>query len=51
MSASLQRASIIVDGLATRFSPEERDVVRHTGLLPNWFWPTYLQEFDDGRRR
>ena len=45
---SLQRASFVVDDLAQRFSVEEREVVRRTGLLPNWFWPAYLSEFDAG---
>jgi hypothetical protein len=48
MSKSLQKASFIVDDLAQRFSVEEREVVRRTGLLPNWFWPAYLSEFDAG---
>lgn len=45
---SLQKASWIIDGLAQRFSLEEREVVRRTGLLPNWFWPAYVSEFDAG---
>lgn len=49
LGKSLQKASLIIDGLAGRFSAEERDVVRRTGLLPNWFWPTYLAEFDAQR--
>jgi hypothetical protein len=51
MSASMQRAAVIVDGLAGRFSPHEREVVRRTGLLPEWFWPAYLAEFDAPSRR
>lgn len=46
LSGSLQKASIIIDGLAGRFTAEEREVLRRTGLLPNWFWPAYLAEFD-----
>jgi hypothetical protein len=51
LSKSLQRASLIIDALAGRFTAEERDVVRRTGLLPNWFWPAYLAEFDATSRR
>lgn len=48
LSKSLQKASWIIDGLAGRFTAEEREVVRRTGLLPNWFWPAYLSAFDQG---
>src|SRR3954451_9160843 len=51
MSSSLQQACLVIDGLAGRFSAEERDVVRRTGLLPTWFWPAYRTEFAALKRR
>lgn len=51
MSVSMQRAALIVDDLAGRFSPPERDLVRRTGYLPEWFWPAYLAEFEAASRR
>lgn len=51
LSASMQRASVIVDNLAGWFSPVEREVVRRTGLLPDWFWPVYPADFEAERRR
>jgi|SRR3954447_18284137 hypothetical protein len=50
LSAALQQASVIVDGLAGHFSVEERATVRRTGVLPDWFWPVYLGAFEDARR-
>ncbi len=50
LSASLQQASVIVDGLAGHFSADERETVRRTGVLPDWFWPVYLGAFEDARR-
>ena len=49
LSTSLQKGSLIIDDLAQRFTAEEREVLRRTGLLPNWFWPAYLSDFDAGR--
>jgi hypothetical protein len=51
LSKSLQRGALVVDGLARRFSAVEREVVRRTGLLPEWFWPAYLADFEVARRR
>jgi hypothetical protein len=51
LSKSLQEASVIIDRLAGRFTAEEREVVRRTGLLPNWFWPAYLEQFDGVAKR
>jgi hypothetical protein len=51
LSASLERASLIIDDLAGDFIPEEREVLRRTGLLPRWFWPTYLEKFEAAKRR
>jgi hypothetical protein len=51
LSKSLQEASVIIDRLAGRFTAEEREVVRRTGLLPNWFWPAYLEQFDGASKR
>lgn len=50
LSSSLQQASVIVDGLAGHFSAAERETVRRTGGLPDWFWPVYLGAFEDARR-
>src|SRR3954468_14669385 len=50
LSASLQQASVIVDGLAGHFSAAERETVRSTGRLPDWFWPVYRGAFEDARR-
>ncbi|MFL6098363.1 MAG: hypothetical protein ACJ71T_00235 [Actinomycetales bacterium] len=51
LSKSLQQASLVIDDLAGRFSPYEREVLRRTGLLPEWFWPAYLAEFEAASRR
>lgn len=37
----VQRSAFVVDELAARFSPEEREVLRTTGRLPDWFWGAY----------
>lgn len=37
----VQRSAFVVDELAPRFSPEEREVLRTTGRLPDWFWDAY----------
>ena len=50
LRASLEQASVIVDGLAGHFSLEERETVRRTGVLPDWFWPVYRGAFADARR-
>jgi hypothetical protein len=51
LSASLQQASFIVDGLAGHFSAAERETVRRTGALPEWFWPVYVGAFEDATKR
>lgn len=51
LSKALQSGALVIDGLAGRFSPVEREVVRRTGLLPDWFWPAYLADFEAERRR
>jgi hypothetical protein len=50
LTASLQQASVIVDGLAGHFSTDERETVRRTGVLPDWFWPVYLGAYEDATR-
>jgi hypothetical protein len=51
LSASLQQASLIVDALAGHFTAPERESVRRTGVLPDWFWPVYLGAFEDATKR
>jgi hypothetical protein len=51
LSHSLQQASVIIDGLAGRFTAEEREIVRRTGVLPDWLWPVYLGAFEDATKR
>ena len=40
----IQRSAFVVDGLAQRFSEEERAHLRATGRLPEWFWPAFTEE-------
>ena len=51
LRASLQTASVIVDALAPHFSARERESVRRTGVLPDWFWSVYLGAFEDATKR
>jgi hypothetical protein len=45
----MQRSALIVDGLAGRFTPSEREVLRLTGRLPEWFWAEYQAEAAQAR--
>lgn len=51
LTGSLEQAAFIVDELAGDFIDEERDLLRRTGELPRWFWPTYRQKFEAARGR
>jgi hypothetical protein len=35
-------------GYRQRVEATEHEDMRRTGLLPNWFWPAYLSDFDAG---
>jgi hypothetical protein len=39
-SDRMARMSLVVDDLAARLSPAERQVLRETGAAPDWFLPT-----------
>jgi hypothetical protein len=51
LGASLRRASVIIDGLAGHFTASERETVRRTGALPDWFWSVYVGAFEDASKR
>jgi hypothetical protein len=39
-SDRMARMSLVVDDLVARLSPAERQVLRQTGAVPDWFLPT-----------
>jgi hypothetical protein len=41
LDKGMQRSAFVVDQLATRFTAPERETLRLTGRLPEWFWPEY----------
>jgi hypothetical protein len=51
LDKGLQQSAFVVDGLAARFSPQERETLRLTGRLPDWFWPAYHAQVEAERRR
>ena len=50
-SQAMQLGVVVADRLAHRFSPPERDQLRHHGALPGWFWPAYEEGVRAERRR
>jgi hypothetical protein len=51
VSRSMHTAALAVDRLAGRFGADEREHLRLTGRLPEWFWPSYRTEFAALKRR
>lgn len=51
LSARMMRYSIVVDRLARQLSAEDRQMLRDTGAVPEWFLPRVLAEAPKVRLR
>jgi hypothetical protein len=51
LGKGMERSAVVVDHLAPRFSADERERLRLTGRLPDWFWSAYSVEAAADRNR
>lgn len=50
-SRSMHVGVLVVDQLASRFTAQERDLLRAEGALPAWFWAAFEEGVRVERRR
>ena len=49
-SDQMAAAAVVVDDLSRRLTPQERQLLRQTGDVPDWFLPAVYASFEQSRQ-